>query len=248
MPNVHVSTALLASPEWLLTSPASRGHWICMLGYCARAENGGTVANAALWSDAQWALVLGPTGGRPSVDSLVLDGLAEWRGDDLLLGGYPLDAERTYKAQRVAGQQRAAARQRGTEEIRRDKTGSDPIGSDRIRSRPTSSPDRSPASSPGDDTDGEDDLVIFGYDSHSQRSYGRMRHDPEVPAQTPPQDPAQTPPQGRADQSHVDQGSKKISLRSDQEPRRLPAQPTPEEIEEISANAIGEEPEEEAGS
>jgi hypothetical protein len=62
-----------------------------------------------------------------------------------------------------------------------------------------------------------DDLVICGYDSHSQRSYGRMRHDPEVPAQTPPQDPAQTPPQGRADQSHVDQGSKKISLRSDQQ-------------------------------
>jgi hypothetical protein len=77
-----------------------------------------------------------------------------------------------------------------------------------------------------------DDLVIFGYDSHSQRSYGRMRHDPEVPAQTPPQDPAQTPPQdpaqtppqgradqSRADQSQLDQGSKKISLRSDQEAR-----------------------------
>lgn len=103
MPNVHVSTALLASPEWLMTSPASRGHWICMLGYCARAENGGTVANAALWSDAQWALVLGPTGGRPSVDSLVLDGLAEWRGDDLLLGGYPTSAERTIQSQRAAG-------------------------------------------------------------------------------------------------------------------------------------------------
>jgi hypothetical protein len=43
-------------------------------------------------------------------------------------------------------------------------------------------------------------------------------------------------------------GSKLISLRSDQRARRLPAQPTPEEIEEISANAIGEEPEEEAGS
>jgi len=157
MPNVHVSTALLAAPEWLLTSPASRGNWICLLGYCARAENGGMIAGAAAWSDLQWALVLGPTGGRTSVDALVLDGLAEWRGDALLLGGYPLDAERIYQSQRVAGQRRAAARQRGTQEIRRDQTGSDPIGSDLIRLAPTNPPTSSPGSSPTSSHD-EDQL------------------------------------------------------------------------------------------
>ena len=67
-----------------------------------------------------------------------------------------------------------------------------------------------------------DDLVIFGYDSHSQRSYGRMRHDPDVPAQASPQDPAQPPPQGRAEQSHVDQGSKRDLLREDHEPASPP--------------------------
>ena len=151
MPNVLVSTALLAAPEWLLTSPESRGHWICLLGYCARAENGGLVVDAASWSGIQWALVLGPTGNRASIDRIVAEGLAEWRGEDLLLGGYPERAERTYKAQRIAGQRRAAARQREAEEMEQDQTGSDSTGSDLIRSRAGSSPGSSPGNEEGEE-------------------------------------------------------------------------------------------------
>jgi hypothetical protein len=142
MPSVHVSTALLASPEWLLTAPAARGHWICLLGFCARSENAGRIAGAGQWLDVQWALVLGPSGNRAAVDTLVTEHLCEWSGDALVVGGYPTDAERVYRAQRAAGRKRAAERAA-------DETGPEGIPLDGIRSRPTGSPTRSPARSPG---------------------------------------------------------------------------------------------------
>jgi hypothetical protein len=148
MPSVHVSTSLLATPQWLLTSAASRGHWIALLGFCARAENGGRVTGAATWSEAQWAMVLGSGGSRAAVDQLVAESLCEWSGDALIVGGYPADAERGYRAQRAAGRKRAAERAA-------HETGPEGIPLDGIRSRPTGSPTRSPARLPARSPGGE---------------------------------------------------------------------------------------------
>ena len=84
-----------------------------------------------------------------------------------------------------------------------------------------------------------DDLVIFGFDTHSQQSYGRMRHDPEEPPRAPAQPPPQPPPQGRAEQSQVDLGSKGDPLSSNKGNSRPAAQPTQDEIDEINASATG---------
>jgi hypothetical protein len=151
MPSVHVSTSLLATPEWLLTSAASRGYWIALLGFCARNENGGRVAGAAMWPAKQWEIVLGSGGSRAAIDVLVAEGLGEWVGDALAIGGYPTDAERVYRAQRAAGKRRAA--ERACSETRSEGT-----GLDGIRSRSTSPPDRSPTGSPARSPTGEPPL------------------------------------------------------------------------------------------
>jgi hypothetical protein len=143
MPCVHVSTSLLATPEWLLTTASSRGHWVALLGFCARAENGGSLSGAKRWAAAQWSVVLGPGGSRAAVDALVDEGLATWTNDSLIVGGYPSDAEAAYRAQRSGGRKRAAGRKAG--ETRPEGTTS----LDGIRSKPTRLPPRLPPRLPG---------------------------------------------------------------------------------------------------
>jgi hypothetical protein len=152
MPSVHVSTSLLAKPEWLLTSAAARGYWIALIGFCARAENGGRIAGAATWSEAQWAIVLGSGGSRAAVDQLVAESLCEWSGDTLVVGGYPADAERGYRAKRSGGRKGAA--ERWADETRPEGTPLDGIRSipTRIPKRiPTRIPTRSPGGGPTPD-------------------------------------------------------------------------------------------------
>lgn len=146
MPSVHLSTSLMATPEWLLTSAASRGYWATLIGFCARAENGGRIAGAFTWSEAQWTIVLGSGGSRAAVDVLVAELLCEWSGDALVVGGYPTDPERVYQAQRAAGERRAAQRaeKKRAADLARSETTSDGIGLDGIRSTPARSPARSP--------------------------------------------------------------------------------------------------------
>ena len=154
MPAVHVPTTLLASPDFLMVTAASRGYWIALLGFCARAENGGRVAGAAKWAEAQWAIVLGSGGSRAVVDVLATEGLCEWSSGTLIVSGYPTDAERVYRAQRSGGRKGAAERWSGGPPKTRDKMRSDRMGSDPIRLTPTGSPIRSPIRSPtGSPTD-----------------------------------------------------------------------------------------------
>jgi hypothetical protein len=144
MPSVYVSTSLLAKPEWLLTSAASRGYWIALIGFCARAENGGRIAGAATWSEAQWMIVLGAGGSRAAVNQLVAESLCEWSGDALVVGGYPADAERGYRAKRSGGRKGAAERKAG-------QTRPEGTQLDGIRSIPTRIPARIPGEAPAPD-------------------------------------------------------------------------------------------------
>jgi hypothetical protein len=108
MPNVAVSTLLVTSVEWLLrTSPQAKGWWLALLGHSTREENGGRIVGAALWGADQWLFVLGKGGSRDVADTLVAEKLAEWAGDDLIVAGYSVEWERSYRQSRDAGKKGA---------------------------------------------------------------------------------------------------------------------------------------------
>jgi len=55
------------------------------------------------------------------------------------------------------------------------------------------------------------DLLLEGYDLWGEKSYGKMRHDPETPGEAPGENPGQAPGEGRSEQSQYrGRRSKKI--------------------------------------
>jgi hypothetical protein len=141
MPIVAVPTAFVSSPEWLLgTSPAAKGYWLALLAFCTREENGGRTVGAAQWAPERWLFALGTGGSRDAIDNLVMVGLAEWDGSDLVVTGYSFEAERAYQQARAAGKKGAAIRRKA-----RLARMAEPDGGE---DNPTSPPPRDPPRDP----------------------------------------------------------------------------------------------------
>lgn len=85
--NIELST--LRSAEYVGSSPAERGTWLSVSGFCADQENGGRIVGGMLWKDRQWQQVCGVSLREIRAASRLI--LIE--GDDVVVFEYPTDVE-----------------------------------------------------------------------------------------------------------------------------------------------------------
>jgi hypothetical protein len=132
---------------WLRTPPAAGasdaviGTWVRVCAYAADIEAGvpservtrqrplgqACVVGCRRWSERAWLSICDTT--RRAVDSMVRAGLAEWAGDDLVLGGYDLWGERAYSRIRHRDDPgRDSGREAGEGEGRGGKAGGVQVG------------------------------------------------------------------------------------------------------------------------
>jgi len=103
--NLHIPSAL-RSEAYIGSSPAERGTWLSVLAYACEVECSGRLGGAASWKDRQWQQTCGVT---------LREVRAAWRllrvdGDDVVVNGYPLAAERQVVAGRKHGKAGAMVR------------------------------------------------------------------------------------------------------------------------------------------
>jgi hypothetical protein len=103
--NLHIPS-VIRSPEFIGSSPAERGTWVCVLAYACEIECGGRLVGAAGWKDRQWQQACGVTMRevRAAGRLLQVDGL------DVMVNGYPIAKEREVVAKRGAGAQGAMSK------------------------------------------------------------------------------------------------------------------------------------------
>lgn len=103
--NLHIPS-VLRSPEYVGSSPAERGTWLCVMAYACSIECGGRLVGAALWKDRQWQQTCGVTlrEVRSTARLLMID------GDDVVVNGYPVAKEAKVKQARGVGMAGAMAR------------------------------------------------------------------------------------------------------------------------------------------
>lgn len=92
--NMHTDT--LRSSEYIGSSPAERGTWFSVLGWCVTQENGGRMVGAALWKDRQWQQTCGVTLREVRSASRLLN----IEGDDVVVVFYPIDKEEIVRKKR----------------------------------------------------------------------------------------------------------------------------------------------------
>lgn len=95
--NLHVST--LESSEVLGSDDFSVVRWLKLLRYCVVQENGGTIKGCRGWKTQMWQHICGAT--KEQIDASAL--LLKWRGQDLVVFGYPVEQERVQQAKRKGG-------------------------------------------------------------------------------------------------------------------------------------------------
>jgi len=95
--NLHVP--MLRMPEFVGETPANRGVWISLMGYCCDLENSGRIAGSLRWKSRMWEQSCGVTLEELGQDSA----LWEWDGDDLLVWGFPHRIQASLQAQRDGG-------------------------------------------------------------------------------------------------------------------------------------------------
>jgi len=94
--NLHVS--MLRMPEFIGESPANRGVWISLMGYCCDLENSGRIAGSRRWKSRMWEQSCGVTLAELEEDAM----LWEWDGEDLLVWGFPENKQAQVQAGRNA--------------------------------------------------------------------------------------------------------------------------------------------------
>lgn len=93
--NFHIPTSG-RSPEYIGSSPTERGAWLSVLIYACTIECGGRIPGAANWKDRQWQQAAGVT-----LDEVrAADRLMRFDGDDLIVNGYPAEAEKQVRKNR----------------------------------------------------------------------------------------------------------------------------------------------------
>ncbi len=86
-------TSNLRAAEFVHSSEKARLAWVLLLAYCAEQENGGLIAGAATWNDAQWMTICGV---RRAV-VLAAAPLLKIQGDNVKVWNYPKETEKNYK-------------------------------------------------------------------------------------------------------------------------------------------------------
>src|SRR3954471_1199964 len=87
--NLHIPS-VIRSPEFIGSSPAERGTWVCVLAYACEIECGGRLIGAATWKDRQWQQACGVT----LREVRCADRLLAIDGADVVVNGYPIKREK----------------------------------------------------------------------------------------------------------------------------------------------------------
>jgi hypothetical protein len=103
--NLHIPT-VIRSPEYVGSSPAERGTWLCVLAYACEIESGGRLPGASTWKDRQWQQACGVTLREVRAASRLL----RFDGQDLIVNGYPVAKQRQVQQARGVGMAGAMAR------------------------------------------------------------------------------------------------------------------------------------------
>ncbi len=91
MEYTKVQRSLRDQPRWKLASCQARGAWITLAGFCSDTENGGVIALARGYTDAQW-MSLAQLRTR-DVEAAVSALLLSWNANDLHIEGYDCRGE-----------------------------------------------------------------------------------------------------------------------------------------------------------
>lgn len=75
--------------------------WVRLTASAARARQGGRFTACKAWTPMAWARIAGV--GRKDVEAVVLAGLAQWDGDDLVLAHYDHQGEQVWEAKSLGG-------------------------------------------------------------------------------------------------------------------------------------------------
>ncbi len=99
-------TNALRAAEFVHSTEKAQLAWVRLLAYCAERENGGVIAGAAAWNDAQWMTICGV---RRAV-VLAAAPLLVIQGDNVKVWNYPKESERNYKRTCAANARNARRR------------------------------------------------------------------------------------------------------------------------------------------
>jgi hypothetical protein len=185
--NLHIPSQI-RSPDFIGSSPAERGTWICVLAYGLEVECGGRLEGAARWKDRQWQQACGVTMREVRAASRLL----RFDGEDLLINGYPENREEATQQQRSAGSSKSerkslAARMNGMKGGRPSKP------NETHHAKPNENPTEPILGLGIGEGEGEGEPKTHGQETHAP-----TEQDPaEVigqPIQQPPPRPAVPPP------------------------------------------------------
>jgi hypothetical protein len=114
--NLH--TDLLRSEDYLGAEPVERATWLNLMAWCATQENGGTIRNAADWTDRKWQQIVGVTLQEVTEQS----GSLYWFDPDgnLVVNHYPAEKEIEVKELRERGKRGGLARTQAKTQAAKD--------------------------------------------------------------------------------------------------------------------------------
>lgn len=84
------------TPDFLGASPLAFGTWVRLCMYCATHMTGGAIEGCKAWDTFKWGRACGLDWA--AITAATEAHLAEWRGTDLEVIGYPADQERVYRS------------------------------------------------------------------------------------------------------------------------------------------------------
>ena len=141
---------------WLRTSPAveapdaALGTWLRLSAWCADNETGrhkagitrrrplgeAVVSGCKKWKPRAWIAATGTT--REHVEAMIADRLGRWEGEDLVLFGYDVHAQKVYAGKRKENEAQAAGQEpeQAAGQVREDQRRADRSGAYRRESSP----------------------------------------------------------------------------------------------------------------
>lgn len=94
------------SERFIGSEPVDRATWLCLLSHCAIHETSGLIENCADWPDRKWQQLIQVTLAEVKRECP----LWEWRGVDILVWGYPIEAQDNCDRLRKLSKKAAAKR------------------------------------------------------------------------------------------------------------------------------------------
>lgn len=98
--------ATIKSERFISSEPLDRATWLCLLSHCAFHENAGRIKDCADWSDRKWQQLVQIT----LAEAKRTCPLWEWKGGDILVWGYPIEAQDNCDRLRKLSKKAAAKR------------------------------------------------------------------------------------------------------------------------------------------